>query len=81
MLGANENSARVRVVRAVEKLRGFFRKRGVAVRPRDEAQHCSQRRAAAPPALVSALSAPTALAGDPVLRSCMRCSSDRAGGG
>lgn len=31
VLGGNENSARVRVVRAVEKLRGFFRKRGVAV--------------------------------------------------
>jgi RNA polymerase sigma factor (sigma-70 family) len=30
-LGGNENSARVRVVRAVEKLRGFFRRRGVAV--------------------------------------------------
>lgn len=28
-LGGNENSARVRVVRAVEKLRGIFRKRGV----------------------------------------------------
>jgi hypothetical protein len=31
VLGGNENSARVRVVRAVEKLRGFFRRRGVAV--------------------------------------------------
>src|SRR5262249_23242635 len=30
-LGGNENSARVRVVRAVEKLRGHFRKRGVAI--------------------------------------------------
>jgi RNA polymerase sigma factor (sigma-70 family) len=30
-LGGNENSARVRVVRAVEKLRGYFRRRGVAV--------------------------------------------------
>jgi RNA polymerase sigma factor (sigma-70 family) len=30
-LGGNENSARVRVVRAVEKLRAFFRRRGVAV--------------------------------------------------
>jgi RNA polymerase sigma factor (sigma-70 family) len=30
-LGGNENSARVRVVRAVDKLRGFFRRRGVAV--------------------------------------------------
>jgi len=30
-LGGNENSARVRVVRAVEKLRVFFRKRGVVV--------------------------------------------------
>jgi RNA polymerase sigma factor (sigma-70 family) len=30
-LGGNENSARVRVVRAVEKLRGFFRRRGIAV--------------------------------------------------
>lgn len=30
-LGANDNAARVRVVRAVEKLRGFFRKRGVAL--------------------------------------------------
>jgi RNA polymerase sigma factor (sigma-70 family) len=29
--GGNENSARVRVVRALEKLRGFFRKRGVTV--------------------------------------------------
>jgi RNA polymerase sigma factor (sigma-70 family) len=31
LLGGNENSARVRVVRAVEKLRGFFRRRGAAV--------------------------------------------------
>lgn len=30
-LGDNENSARVRVVRAVDKLRGFFRRRGIAV--------------------------------------------------
>jgi RNA polymerase sigma factor (sigma-70 family) len=30
-LGGNENSARVRVVRAVDKLRAFFRRRGVAV--------------------------------------------------
>ncbi len=30
-LGGNENSARVRVVRAVEKLRRFFHRRGVAV--------------------------------------------------
>lgn len=30
-LGGNENSARVRVVRAVEKLRGFFRRRGIVV--------------------------------------------------
>lgn len=30
-LGGNENSARVRVVRAVEKLRDVFRKRGVAL--------------------------------------------------
>src|SRR5215510_2959936 len=31
VLGGNGNSARVRVVRAVEKLRGFFRRRGIAV--------------------------------------------------
>jgi RNA polymerase sigma factor (sigma-70 family) len=31
VLGGNENSARVRVVRAVEKLRAFFRGRGVTV--------------------------------------------------
>ena len=31
LLGGNENSARVCVVRAVEKLRGFFRRRGVVV--------------------------------------------------
>jgi RNA polymerase sigma factor (sigma-70 family) len=31
ILGGNENSARVRVVRAIEKLRGFFNERGVAV--------------------------------------------------
>jgi RNA polymerase sigma factor (sigma-70 family) len=31
VLGGNENSARVRVVRAVEKLRRFFQRRGVAV--------------------------------------------------
>jgi hypothetical protein len=31
VLSGNENSARVRVVRAVEKLRGFFRRRGVSV--------------------------------------------------
>jgi RNA polymerase sigma factor (sigma-70 family) len=30
-LGGNENSARVRVVRAVEKLRQFFQRRGIAV--------------------------------------------------
>src|SRR5204863_1454064 len=30
-LGGNENSARVRVVRAVEKLRRFFSRRGIAV--------------------------------------------------
>jgi RNA polymerase sigma factor (sigma-70 family) len=30
-LGGNENSARVRVVRAVEKLRGHFKRRGVAL--------------------------------------------------
>ncbi len=31
VLGGNENSARVRVVRAVEKLRRFFNERGIAV--------------------------------------------------
>jgi hypothetical protein len=31
VLGGNENSARVRVVRAVEKLRRFFQRRGIAV--------------------------------------------------
>jgi RNA polymerase sigma factor (sigma-70 family) len=31
VLGGNENSARVRVVRAVEKLRLFFQRRGIAV--------------------------------------------------
>jgi len=31
MLGGNENSARLRVVRALEKLRGFFEKRGIAM--------------------------------------------------
>ena len=31
ILGGNENSARVRVVRAVEKLRGYFNQRGIAL--------------------------------------------------
>jgi RNA polymerase sigma factor (sigma-70 family) len=31
MLGGNENSARLRVVRALEKLRGFFQKRGIVL--------------------------------------------------
>jgi len=55
-LGGNENSARVRVVRAVEKLRGAFRRRGVVVSATALSgallSHAVQ---AAPPALVSSL--------------------------
>jgi RNA polymerase sigma factor (sigma-70 family) len=55
-LGGNENSARVRVVRAVEKLRGFFRRRGVVVSGAALSgallSHAVQ---AAPPALASLL--------------------------
>ncbi len=65
MLGTNENSARVRVVRAVEKLRGFFLKRGVAVSAAGlTAALFGNVVQAAPHALVSALSAPTALAAE-----------------
>lgn len=55
-LGGNENSARVRVVRAVEKLRGSFRRRGVVVSAGALSgvllSHAVQ---AAPPALISSL--------------------------
>jgi len=55
-LGGNENSARVRVVRAVEKLRGTFRRRGVVVSAAALSgallSHAVQ---AAPPALISSL--------------------------
>jgi hypothetical protein len=55
-LGGNENSARVRVVRAVDKLRGFFRGRGVAVSAATlSAALLSNAVQAAPPALASAL--------------------------
>jgi RNA polymerase sigma factor (sigma-70 family) len=56
-LGGNENSARVRVVRAVEKLRGFFRQRGIAVSAVAlTAVLLSNAAQAAPNALVSAVS-------------------------
>jgi RNA polymerase sigma factor (sigma-70 family) len=55
-LGGNENSARVRVVRAVEKLRRFFRRRGVAVSAAAlSSALLSNAVQAAPPALSSTL--------------------------
>src|SRR3954470_9077942 len=55
-LGANENSARVRLVRAVEKLRGFFRRRGIAVSAATlSAALLTNAVQAAPPALASTL--------------------------
>lgn len=57
-LGGNENSARVRVVRAVEKLRGFFRRRGVSVSAFAlTAALLNNAVQAAPPALASTLAA------------------------
>src|SRR5205814_806630 len=53
-LGGNENSARVRVVRAVDKLRGFFRRRGVVVTAAAlSGALLSNAVQAAPPALAS----------------------------
>src|SRR5262249_51845393 len=55
-LGGNENAARVRVVRAVEKLRGYFRKRGVAISAVAlSGALLSQAGQAAPPSLSAAL--------------------------
>jgi RNA polymerase sigma factor (sigma-70 family) len=55
-LGGNENSARLRVVRAVDKLRGFFRRRGVTVSAAAlSGALLSNAVQAAPPALASAL--------------------------
>jgi RNA polymerase sigma factor (sigma-70 family) len=55
-LGGNENSARVRVVRAVDKLRGFFRRRGVAVTAAAlSGALLSNAVQAAPPALAAAI--------------------------
>jgi RNA polymerase sigma factor (sigma-70 family) len=70
-LGGNENSARVRVVRAVEKLRGYFRKHGIAVSAAVlSALLTANSVHAAPPALTASLSnglAPDTLA-DTLLR-------------
>jgi RNA polymerase sigma factor (sigma-70 family) len=56
VLGGNENSARVRVVRAIEKLRGHFRRRGVVLSAAAIAMalpgHATQ---AAPPLLAAAV--------------------------
>jgi RNA polymerase sigma factor (sigma-70 family) len=55
-LGGNENSARVRVVRAVDKLRGFFRRRGIAVSATTlSGVLLSNAVQAAPPALAATL--------------------------
>ena len=64
VLGGNENSSRVRVVRALEKLRGFFHRRGVVISAVALSgallSHAVQ---AAPPALVSSLAAYATAAG------------------
>lgn len=63
-LGGNENSARVRVVRALEKLRGFFRRRGVVVSAAAlSGALLSNAVQAAPPALVSSLAEHATAAG------------------
>jgi RNA polymerase sigma factor (sigma-70 family) len=55
-LGGNENSARVRVVRALDKLRGFFRRRGIAVSATTlSGVLLSNAVQAAPPALAATL--------------------------
>lgn len=62
-LGGNENSARVRVVRAVEKLRGFFRRRGVPVSAAAlSGLLLSNAVQAAPPALASSVASGAAAA-------------------
>jgi RNA polymerase sigma factor (sigma-70 family) len=67
VVGGNENSARVRAVRAVEKLRGFFRRRGVTVSAATLmgvlVTHAVE---AAPPALGAALLAAGAAGGPPL---------------
>jgi RNA polymerase sigma factor (sigma-70 family) len=64
VLGGNENSARVRVVRAVEKLRGFFRKRGVAISAVTlSSALVSNAAQAAPAGLASSLAAGAAMPG------------------
>src|SRR5262245_37679216 len=64
LLGGNENSARVRVVRAIEKLRGFFRRRGVTVSAAAlTAALLSSAVQAAPPALAASLAAGAMTAG------------------
>ena len=63
-LGGNENSARVRVVRALEKLRGFFRRRGVAVSAMALGSALvSNAVQAAPPGLVFSLAGQTRMVG------------------
>jgi len=66
VLGGNENSARVRVVRAVEKLRGHFRQRGVvlsaALITTSLASHTMQ---AAPPLLAASVAKGIAIASAP----------------
>jgi RNA polymerase sigma factor (sigma-70 family) len=63
-LGGNENSARVRVVRAVEKLRGSLRRRGVVVSAAAlSGALLSQAVQAAPPALASSLAEHVTAAG------------------
>jgi RNA polymerase sigma factor (sigma-70 family) len=59
-LGGNENSARVRVARAAEKLRAFFRRRGVAVSAAAlSGALLSNAVHAAPPALASSIASRT----------------------
>jgi RNA polymerase sigma factor (sigma-70 family) len=54
--GGNENAARLRVVRAVEKLRGFFQKRGLVLSAGLlSSSLLAQPAQAAPPALISSV--------------------------
>src|SRR5262245_47646553 len=68
VLGGNENSARVRVVRALQKLRGFLHRRGVAVSAIAlSGALLSNSVQAAPPGLASALAGCTSAAGRTVV--------------
>jgi RNA polymerase sigma factor (sigma-70 family) len=68
VLGGNENSARVRVVRAVEKLRGFFHRRGVKVSAAAlSGALLSNAVQAAPPALAASLAGGATTAGQTTL--------------